>query len=156
MRSLIRWLAPVPVMVVLILSGPFPARAAAQSDSTKSNTAIKPVPKKEKWWQQLHHSFQQRARQGNVDVLFLGDSITQGWGGEGRAVWKERFEPLKAANFGIGGDQTQHVLWRLREGKELHGIQPRAVVLMIGTNNMGSNSAEQIAAGIVAIVHEIR
>src|SRR5207248_1459545 len=93
---------------------------------------------------------------GDVDVLFLGDSITQGWEGNGREVWKENFEPLKAANFGIGGDQTQHVLWRITEGKELEGIDPKAAVLMIGTNNIGSDSAEQIAEGVKAIVAELR
>src|SRR5262249_41673401 len=68
----------------------------------------------------------------------------------------ERLEPLKAANFGIGGDRTEHVLWRITKGKELEGIQPKAVVIMIGTNNMSSNSAEEIADGIAPIVHELR
>ena len=61
-----------------------------------------------------HKSFLAIAKKGNVDVLFLGDSITQGW--EGQKAWKKSFEPLKAANFGIGGDQTGHVLWRITEG----------------------------------------
>src|SRR5204863_676117 len=65
------------------------------------------------------------------------------------------FEPLKSANFGIGGDRTEHVLWRLQNG-ELDGIQPKVVVLMIGTNNTGANSAEDIADGIKAIVKTIR
>ncbi len=63
---------------------------------------------------------------------------------------------MKAANFGIGGDKTEHVLWRITEGKELEGITPKAAVLMIGTNNMGANNAEQIADGITAIVAELR
>jgi lysophospholipase L1-like esterase len=103
----------------------------------------------------MHGRFLERAKQGSVDVLFVGDSITQGWAGSGKEVWKERFEPLKSANFGIGGDQTQHVLWRLQDGKELEGISPKIVVLMIGTNNTGRNSAEQIAEGVTAIVHEL-
>jgi hypothetical protein len=60
----------------------------------------------------LHQQFLNRARQGNVDVLFLGDSITRGWAGRGKTVWEQRYEPLLAANFGIGGDRTQHVIWR--------------------------------------------
>src|SRR5205807_2434444 len=84
----------------------------------------------------------------------LGDSITDGWRGGGQEVWKKTFEPLKAANFGIGGDRTEHVLWRLQNG-ELEGINPKVAVLMIGTNNTGSNSVEQIADGIKAIVAEI-
>jgi lysophospholipase L1-like esterase len=66
----------------------------------------------------------------------------------------KHFEPLKSANFGIGGDRTQHVLWRLQNG-ELEGIQPKVAVLMIGTNNLGSNTEEEIAAGITAIVKAI-
>jgi lysophospholipase L1-like esterase len=120
------------------------------------NSAVKPVAKKDKRWQQLHASFVKRAERGAVDVLFLGDSITEAWSGSGKEMWQQRFKPLKAANFGISGDRTEHVLWRLQKGKELHGIQPRAVVLMIGTNNTGSNTAEQIADGITAIVEELR
>src|SRR5262249_52992957 len=109
-----------------------------------------------------HDKFVQIAKRGGVDVLFLGDSITDAWGGEGHGngpgskIFKEEFEPLKAANFGIGGDRTQHVLWRLQNG-ELEGIQPKVVMLMIGTNNSNGkdNTAEEIADGIKAIVHEI-
>lgn len=54
---------------------------------------------------------------------------------------------MKAANFGIGGDRTQHVLWRITEGKELEGINPKVAVMMIGTNNTGNNTAEDIAKG---------
>src|SRR5207237_9355722 len=101
-----------------------------------------------------HKQFLAIAKKGGVDVLFLGDSITHGW--EGQKAWKEYFEPLKAANFGIGGDQTGHVLWRLTEGKELEGISPKVAVLMIGTNNSGRDSAEQIAEGITLIVKTIQ
>ena len=92
---------------------------------------------------------------GTVDVVFLGDSITDGWRGQGgRDVWKQHFTPLKAVNLGIGGDRTQHVLWRLQNG-ELDGYKPKAFVVMIGTNNMGSNSEEEIASGVKAILDEI-
>lgn len=153
-------------LLVALLSLPgVPARA---DQKQPTSDATRPVPKKEAWWQKLHHSFVERAKAGDVQVLFLGDSITHGWAGNGKQVWKERFEPLKAANFGIGGDRTQHVLWRITEGKELEGIHPKAVVLMIGTNNMGGtnpnraggvkdgNTPEQIAEGVAAIVHAIR
>jgi lysophospholipase L1-like esterase len=126
----------------------------ALGQDKKDNDAIKPVPR-EGGWVKRHESFLERAKQGEVNVLFLGDSITQGWEGSGKEVWKEHFEPLKAANFGIGGDRTQHVLWRITEGKELEGIQPKVCVLMIGTNNLGSNTNEQIVEGISAIVKEL-
>ena len=73
----------------------------------------------------------------------------------GKAVWEKNFDPLKAANFGIGGDQTQHVLWRLQNG-ELDGITPKVAVLMIGTNNIGGHKADQIADGIMSIVKTIQ
>ncbi|MBN9517478.1 GDSL family lipase [bacterium] len=119
------------------------------------NPATKAAPRDEKWMAR-HESFVMRAKAGGVDVLFLGDSITQGWEGNGKAAWKEHFEPLTAANFGIGGDRTEHVLWRITEGKELEGINPKVAVVMIGTNNSGANSADQIAEGVTAIVKELR
>lgn len=131
------------------------------------HAAIKPVSRMDaKGWKSRHESFLARAKQGEVDVLFLGDSITQGWEGNGKKVWAGKYAPMKAANFGIGGDRTQHVLWRITEGKELEGIMPKVVVLMIGTNNMGANregqidpkrgdTADQIAEGVEAIVKEL-
>lgn len=102
----------------------------------------------------LHKNFLAIAKKGGVEVVFLGDSITQGWGNN--KTWKKHFEPLKAANFGISGDQTGHVLWRITEGGELDTITPKVAVLMIGTNNSGRDSAEQIAEGITLIVKTIQ
>src|SRR5262249_58422362 len=112
-------------------------------------------------WVKRHEGFVAMAQKGNIDVLFLGDSITDAWGGPGHnsksngaEVFAKEFEPLKTANFGIGGDQTQHVLWRLQH-RDLEGIHPKVVMLMIGTNNTAAHSAEQIAEGLTAIVKEI-
>jgi beta-glucosidase len=102
-----------------------------------------------------HVAINDRARLGNVDLLFLGDSITQAWEGNGKDVWKAKYEPRLAMNAGIGGDQTQHVLWRLDHGN-VDKISPKLAVVMIGTNNFGSDSAEDIAAGISAVVTKIR
>src|SRR5919199_5547543 len=115
------------------------AGAPARADDRPAREATTPVPRKEPNWVKRHEGFVERARKGDVDVLFLGDSITHDWEGRGKEAWKERFEPLKAANFGIGGDRTQHVLWRITKGKELEGIHPKVVTLMIGTNNMGGS-----------------
>jgi len=98
-----------------------------------------------------HEEFLKVAKAGGVDLLFLGDSITDGWRGGGQAVWNKYFAPLKAANFGISGDRTEHVLWRVMNG-ELEGITPKLIVLMIGTNN--GDSAEDVSAGIAAIIKE--
>jgi lysophospholipase L1-like esterase len=99
-----------------------------------------------------HQEFLAIAKAGGVDLLFMGDSITDGWRNGGKTVWDKYFAPLKAANFGIGGDRTEHVIWRLRHG-ELEGIQPKLVVLMIGTNN--SDPAEDVALGIKTIIKDI-
>jgi lysophospholipase L1-like esterase len=104
-------------------------------------------------WMQLHEKFLAEAKQGNIDLLFLGDSITQGW--HGNAVWKRFYGPRHAANFGIGGDRTEHVIWRLQHG-EVDGIHPRVVVLMIGTNNSRDNTSVEIFLGVKAIIEELR
>ena len=117
-------------------------------------SATVPVPRDAKWVQR-HEGFVKIAKEGGVNLLFVGDSITDGWRGRGKAIWEVNFVPLKAANFGIGGDRTQHVLWRLQNG-ELDGIKPKLAVLMIGTNNLRSNTDEQIADGIKAIIAEIQ
>jgi lysophospholipase L1-like esterase len=129
------------------------------------NTAIVPVPR-DAGWVKRHEGFVEIARQGGVDVLFLGDSITDAWRREapgGKRIWDAEFAPLRAANFGISGDRTQHVLWRLQNG-ELDGITPKAVVLMIGTNNTGferdnttpRNTPAETASGVAAIVNLLR
>jgi len=107
----------------------------------------------DKRFMQDHSNFVSVAKSGNVDLLFLGDSITAGWRGQ-KQLWNKAFGAYKPANFGIGGDRTQHVLWRISNG-ELDGIIPKAVVLMIGTNNSGSDPAEDIAKGITKIVETI-
>jgi lysophospholipase L1-like esterase len=143
--------------LVGLLAALVAASGTIQAEDKKAqHSAVKPAEHKGKGPEARHQRFLERAKKGDVEVLFLGDSITQGWEGSGKEAWKKHYEPLKAANFGIGGDRTQHVLWRITEGKELEGITPKAAVLMIGTNNMGSNSAEQIADGVRAIVAELR
>ncbi|HEY2883481.1 MAG TPA: GDSL-type esterase/lipase family protein, partial [Pirellulales bacterium] len=82
----------------------------------------------------------ERAKQGDVDLLFLGDSITDNWqSGANKDVWNKYYGNRKAMNAGIGGDLTQHVLWRLDHGN-IDGIKPKLCVLMIGTNNTGNNT----------------
>ena len=120
----------------------------------KPNDAIVPAPR-EGGWMNRHNSFNERVKQGNVDLIFIGDSITQGWEGAGKNVWAEHYAKRNAVNLGIGGDRTQHVLWRLDNGN-IEGIKPKLAVLMIGTNNSNSNTSEQIAAGVKLIVEKLR
>lgn len=102
-----------------------------------------------------HERFNEIAEEGGVDLVFLGDSITQGWERNGREVWEEFYGGRHAANFGIGGDRTQHVLWRIENGN-FDGIEPELIVLMIGTNNSRDNTAPEIADGVTAIIQKLR
>jgi lysophospholipase L1-like esterase len=108
-------------------------------------------------WYGMHSADLTRAKSAPIEVLFLGDSITEGWELGGSKEWRECFFPLNAANFGIRGDTTQHVLWRITTGGALKGVTPRVAVLMIGTNNIGDPSAapELIARGIEAIIERL-
>jgi lysophospholipase L1-like esterase len=102
-----------------------------------------------------HEQFLQIAKKGTIDLLFVGDSITDAWRNTGKAVWDKSFGTMKAENFGIGGDRTEHVLWRMQNG-ELEGYKAKLVVLMIGTNNLQRDTNEQIADGVALILKEIR
>jgi beta-glucosidase len=130
------------------------AAAPASGPDAKQNSAVTPVPREGNWLKR-HESFNERVKQGNVDLVFIGDSITQGWEGAGKDVWKRQYGDRGAVNLGIGGDRTQHVLWRLENGN-IEGISPKVAVIMIGTNNSGDNSPEEIADGIEAIVGKLR
>ncbi len=107
-------------------------------------------------WLKRHEAYVEEAKKGGIDLLLLGDSITEAWRGQ-RELWAERFAPLRAANFGLAGDGTQHLLWRLRNG-EFDGLRPRTVMLMIGSNNLGvyKQDVESTVAGVKALVEELR
>ena len=135
--------------LVLALTGP--ARVHAHS-------ANEPAPRGDQGWKDRQELLNKRAAEvgEKAQVIFLGDSITQGWEGEGKEVWAKYYAHRNAVNLGIGGDRTQHVLWRLDNGN-LNGLNPKAAVLMIGTNNSNGedNSVEQIAdAAGFSIVRE--
>jgi lysophospholipase L1-like esterase len=126
------------------------------------NVATTPVPRPEPGLQARHANFNAISQKGEAELVFLGDSITQGWEGSGKQVWEQKWAPLKAANFGIGGDRTEHVLWRLENGN-FDGLKPKTIVLMIGTNNTGHQkpggyqcSAQQTADGVKAILDKLK
>jgi len=108
-----------------------------------------------------HQTFVEIAKKGNIDLLFVGDSITDWFywprGNEvtGGKVWEANFAPLKAANFAIAGDTTQGVLWRMQNG-ELDGFKAKLIVLMLGTNNMAANPTSEIIDGDRLIVEEFK
>ena len=115
------------------------------------------TPEVHKGTEARHTQFNEISKKGEAQLVFLGDSITQGWEGQG-GIWKAAWEKYKPANFGIGGDRTEHVLWRLDNGN-FDGLKPKLVVLMIGTNNTGhrggKETPEQTAAGVKAILERL-
>ncbi len=104
-----------------------------------------------------HLGFVETAAKGNIDLLLDGDSITDWWvqGEANKAMFDKYFGGMRTANFAIAGDTTQGVLWGLHNG-EGQGFQPKAIMLMIGTNNSGTFTAPEIAEGVGAIVLEMR
>ena len=127
-----------------------------------ANTATNPVPRDPQWIA-CHEAFAKEAQKGGIDILFLGDSITDNWRNRGLSLWDQYYAPRHSANFGISGDRTQHLLWRIEHG-ELDGIHPKVIVLMIGTNNTGKernsdtirNTIPESIAGVQAVVRELR
>jgi lysophospholipase L1-like esterase len=103
-----------------------------------------------------HEGFVATAKQGNIDLLLHGDSITDWWQLDAnKPVFDKYFGSMRTANFAVAGDTTQGVLWGLRNG-EGQGFQPKAVMLMIGTNNTGQYTGPEIAEGVGAVVVELR
>jgi len=123
------------------------------SPPSGSNPAIFPAPRVE--WLNNFGSRVVHARQmPEVSIIFDGDSITDFWQGNGKEIWT-KYAKLNAMDFAISGDQTQHVLWRLQQG-QADNLKPKLIFLMIGTNNVPSCTAEQIADGVKAIIDEYR
>jgi len=142
------------------------ATAAATPAPPRPNTAI--IPSLSRGFVKAHTNNVEIAKKGDIDLLFMGDSITDWWRNPGfgpatngavpmggKAVFEKYFGSMKVANFGIAGDTTQGVLWRLQNG-EGQGYKPKAVMLMIGTNNTGRNSPPEIAIGVADVVFELR
>jgi lysophospholipase L1-like esterase len=152
-------------MKILLFILPLLLQLAIAADP---NYATQPVPRDEAW-KKRHESFNEISKKGEAPLVFLGDSITQGWSGKGKATWEQFYTPRKAANFGIGGDRTEHVLWRLQNGN-FNGLSPKLIVLMIGTNNTGhvgrpqkelngtiyQCNAEQTAEGVKLILEALK
>ena len=122
----------------------------------KNNNPTNPVIRTSSTnWLPRHEGFVAQAKKGGIDLLFLGDSITDNWRTKGSNVWSKIYASRNAGNFGIGGDRLQHVLWRVQNG-ELDGLHPKAIVLLIGTNNSQNDSPTDIATAIKLIIGEIK
>ena len=119
--------------------------------------------KRTDWADGYHKGMLLREKRADLQVVFLGDSITMMWRSQsgyegGTPVWEQHYAPLRAGNFGISGDRTENVLWRITEGGDLDGLDPKVLVLLIGINNLigGKNTPDQTAKGVTTIVSYLR
>lgn len=120
--------------------------------------ADQPSPRTDQNSMVAHTQMVEKAKKGGIDLYFLGDSITRRWGTSDEAYremlanWKENFFGWNAGNFGWGGDTTQNILWRIQNG-ELDGVNPKVIVLLAGTNNLGTGrKPDDVVKGIRAIL----
>jgi lysophospholipase L1-like esterase len=125
------------LLCLLLLLTPFSALAQ------RPPAAAQPIERSESWWQARHREKMAEERRGPVDLVFLGDSITQDYEQSAppayrdfRPVWDKYYGDRHAVNLGFKGDATSHLLWRIEHG-ELDGIAPKVVVILIGANNLG-------------------
>ncbi len=138
-------------LCLALLLGTVAVCAAAQNDHGPTERVAPPSEAK----MARHNAMKERLLEGNADLLFIGDSITQGWESAGKEVWDYYYADRNAVNLGTSGDRTYHVLWRL-DDLDFSRVSPKLAVIMIGTNNHGIHSAEQIAEGVTAIVQTVR
>lgn len=131
-------------------------------DSHKANKAVRAAARTDANSMLAHRQLIEKAKQGSIDLYFVGDSITRRWGctdpqySELLANWKKNFFGWNAGNFGWGGDTTENILWRLENG-ELDGVHPKVIVILAGTNNLSEHrrrdaQVEKVTSGIKAIV----
>ena len=143
--------------------------AACASDQPPIERADQPVARTDANSLIAHQQLMAKRTQGKIDVYFLGDSITRRWGASDRQYadllqnWNDNFKGWNAADFGWGADKTQNMLWRLQQG-ELDGVNPKVIVLLAGTNNIGKVSpaddtdvrAAETVRGVAAVLKELR
>lgn len=153
MNSFIRPGACLTAALVLLA----PAAYCQTNAAPELHPCIKPIPRDGRGYQR-YEELNQRVKDnaGKAEVVFIGDSITEGWEGNGKDVWAKYYAPRQALNLGIGSDHTQHVLWRLDHGN-LDGLKPKAAVVLIGVNNIPdeNNTPRQVLEGVTAVVRKI-
>lgn len=143
------------ISAVVLLAGSVFGQAKSNS---APNRCVIPVPRQGKAFGRFL-DLNQRVRESGrqAEVIFVGDSITEGWETNGKEVWAKYYAPRHALNLGIGSDHTQHVLWRLEHGN-LEGLKPKVAVVLIGVNNIPDqrNTPRQVLEGVTAVVNELR
>lgn len=145
----------LPSLAALLVLGPA-ALAPAGALQDLEGPAVTPQPRLEEWWFSRHAEHIGQMKEGEFDLLMVGDSITHNFESVGEPVWKQHFERRKAINLGFGGDRTNHVLWRLDHLPRLKQ-EPKAAVVLIGTNNIcwGSDEPKQAAMGVAAVAAKL-
>jgi lysophospholipase L1-like esterase len=144
--------------LIAAMAGFGPAGSAPRANAQpavvikSANDPTKPVPGGVRWFGRKHASYVEQTKNRKFNLCLLGDSITDMWPGD---LFGKYFGKYNAVNFGIGGDRCENVLWRLENG-ELKGTSPKVIVLLIGTNNQGMNTAEEVAVGVAAVVQKLR
>ncbi|MCB8876146.1 GDSL-type esterase/lipase family protein [Acidisoma silvae] len=161
-----RWILAASLCLPLAFAAPVKAAEPAATPARPAvDLATAPIGRMElPWWRQRFEHSLERVRQGHVNLIWLGDSITQNWELAGpepfadyRPIWNRFYGDREAVNMGFRGDTTASVIWRLDHG-EVAGLNPRALVLLVGANNFGHVhwNAEKSFAGINSIVHMLR
>jgi beta-glucosidase len=132
---------------------------AQTNEPPAANKCVVPVPRTDERGTNRFAELNRRVKEnaGKAEVIFVGDSITQGWEGNGKEVWAKYYAPRHALNLGIGSDHTQHVLWRFDHGN-LNGLKPKVAVVLIGVNNAPdeTNTPRMILEGVTAVVRRLR
>ncbi|MBI5769234.1 MAG: hypothetical protein HZA93_15680 [Verrucomicrobia bacterium] len=150
MNTFRRFVTTAALLACVALAQAQPADVAAPRTDSNSRLA--------------HEQLLAKAKQGRIDLYFVGDSITRRWGAtdypEFLAHWQKNFHGWNAGNFGWGADSTQHILWRLQNG-ELEGVNPKVIVLLAGTNNVSRTPPDEakiagITRGLKAIIDTCR
>lgn len=162
--------SPLTVLLWFLIAA-LPSVEAMPRDSDRAPRADRPSPRADPNSKRAHEDLVRKAKSGGIDVYFLGDSITRRWGTSDDRYrpllenWNRNFFGWNAGNFGWGADRTENILWRVKNG-ELKGVHPKVIVLMAGTNNVGSQSpggesdvearAADAARGVAAIIAACR
>jgi lysophospholipase L1-like esterase len=159
------------MLIALALCLRYGGAAYAATDQPPIERADQPVARTDANSQLAHQQLLAKRTQGKIDLYFIGDSITRRWGASDRQYadllrnWNDNFKGWNAADFGWGADKTQNMLWRLQHG-ELDGVNPKVIVLLAGTNNIGKVSpadesdtearAAETVRGVAAVLKELR
>jgi (4-O-methyl)-D-glucuronate---lignin esterase len=164
MSKSLRHLAAIAAALVIAVA---PARATTQTPAASASDpgpADRPAPRTDRNSMTAHAELVEKARKGRIDVYFVGDSIVRRWGAldypELLANWRANFSGWHAGNFGWGADRTENILWRLEHG-ELDDVNPKVIVVLAGTNNVGSMPGDEakiadITRGLKAILDTCR